>query len=47
MGDEIVGYQYSTSSSMGGHLARLAVKKSMQGKGIGYLLVTSSIEPIQ
>ncbi len=38
-GDEIVGYQYSTSSAMGGHLARLAVKTSMQGKGIGYLLV--------
>ncbi len=38
-GEEIVGYQYSTASSMGGHLARLAVKTSMQGKGIGYLLV--------
>jgi len=38
-GDEIVGYQYSTSSTMGGHLARLVVKTSMQGKGIGYLLV--------
>lgn len=37
--DEIVGYQYSTASTMGGHLARLAVKKSMQGRGIGYLLV--------
>jgi ribosomal protein S18 acetylase RimI-like enzyme len=37
--DEIVGYQYSTSSTMGGHLARLAVKTSMQGKGIGFLLV--------
>jgi ribosomal protein S18 acetylase RimI-like enzyme len=39
LGDEMVGYQYSTSSMMGGHLARLAVKKKMQGKGIGYLLV--------
>jgi ribosomal protein S18 acetylase RimI-like enzyme len=38
-GNEIVGYQYSTSSAMGGHLARLAVKKSMQGNGVGYLLV--------
>jgi ribosomal protein S18 acetylase RimI-like enzyme len=37
--DEIVGYQYSTVSAMGGHLARLAVKTSMQGRGIGYLLV--------
>jgi ribosomal protein S18 acetylase RimI-like enzyme len=39
IGEEIVGYQYSTTSSMGGHLARLAVKKNMQGKGIGYSLV--------
>lgn len=38
-GEEIVGYQCSTSSSMGGHLARLAVKTNFQGKGIGYLLV--------
>ncbi len=38
-GDEIVGYQYSTASTMGGHLARLAVKSAMQGKGIGYSLV--------
>jgi ribosomal-protein-alanine N-acetyltransferase len=36
---EVVGYQYSTASSMGGHLARLAVKPGMQAKGIGYLLV--------
>ena len=36
---QIVGYQYSTASTMGGHLARLAVKIGMQGKGIGYLLV--------
>ncbi len=36
---EIVGYQYSTATTMGGHLARLAVKIGMQGKGIGYLLV--------
>lgn len=38
-GEEIVGYQYSTASTMGGHLARLAVKSDLQGKGIGYLLV--------
>jgi ribosomal protein S18 acetylase RimI-like enzyme len=38
-GNEIVGYQCSTSSSMGGHLARLAVKTSMQGNGIGYQLL--------
>jgi ribosomal protein S18 acetylase RimI-like enzyme len=39
LGNDIVGYQYSTTSSMGGHLARLAVKKKMQGNGVGYLLV--------
>jgi [ribosomal protein S18]-alanine N-acetyltransferase len=39
LGEEIVGYQYSTASAMGGHLARLAVKTAMQGKGIGYALV--------
>jgi ribosomal protein S18 acetylase RimI-like enzyme len=37
--DEIVGYQFSTFSAMGGHLARLAVKPEMQRMGIGYLLV--------
>jgi ribosomal protein S18 acetylase RimI-like enzyme len=36
---EIVGYQYSTTGPMGGHLARLAVATSMQGHGIGYALV--------
>jgi ribosomal protein S18 acetylase RimI-like enzyme len=44
MGGEIVGYQYSTSSGMGGHLARLAVKVDKQGKGIGYLLVHDVIK---
>jgi ribosomal protein S18 acetylase RimI-like enzyme len=36
---EIIGYQFSTSSGIGGHLARLAVKGANQGKGVGYLLV--------
>ncbi len=39
IGEEIVGYQFSTSNSMGGHLARLAVKENLQGKGVGYALV--------
>ena len=39
IGEEIVGYQFSTTSAMGGHLARLAVKQKMQGKGVGYSLV--------
>jgi ribosomal protein S18 acetylase RimI-like enzyme len=37
--NEIVGYQFSTTSMMGGHLARLAVRSTMQGKGIGYYIV--------
>jgi [ribosomal protein S18]-alanine N-acetyltransferase len=39
MDGEIVGYQFSTISTIGGHLARLAVKTDYQGKGIGYCLV--------
>jgi ribosomal protein S18 acetylase RimI-like enzyme len=35
----IVGYQISTATAMGGHLARLAVQPNFQGKGIGYDLV--------
>jgi ribosomal-protein-alanine N-acetyltransferase len=36
---ELVGYQISTTTPMGGHLARLAVVPYMQGKGIGYALL--------
>jgi len=35
----LVGYQISTATSMGGHLARLAVHPGSQGRGIGYNLV--------
>ncbi len=35
----IVGYQISTPSPRGGHLARLAVHPQVQGRGIGYALV--------
>lgn len=37
--DGLVGYQISTATSMGGHLARLAVHPQSRGKGIGYALV--------
>jgi ribosomal protein S18 acetylase RimI-like enzyme len=47
IGEELVGYQYSTSSAMGGHLARLAVKPSAQGKGIGYLLIHQVLSHFQ
>lgn len=39
MDGNLVGYQISTSSPMGGHLARLAVIPEVQGLGIGYNLV--------
>ena len=35
----ILGYQISTSSHIGGHLARLAVLPAFQGRKIGYALV--------
>lgn len=35
----IIGYQLSTTSTFGGHLARLAVIKDMQGRGVGEFLV--------
>ncbi|MEA3440830.1 MAG: GNAT family N-acetyltransferase [Chloroflexota bacterium] len=36
---QVVGYQISTSTTMGGHLARLAVSPEVQGQGIGYALI--------
>ncbi|MFN2198069.1 MAG: GNAT family N-acetyltransferase [Anaerolineales bacterium] len=38
--EKMVGYQISTSNSMGGHLARLAVAPGYQGIGIGFNLVS-------
>lgn len=35
----ILGYQISTATPMGGHLARLAVIPEAQGRGVGYALV--------
>jgi [ribosomal protein S18]-alanine N-acetyltransferase len=40
---KVVGYQISTASPMGGHLARLAVAPAYQGKGIGYALVRDTL----
>lgn len=40
----ILGYQISTASPMGGHLARLAVSPSAQGKGIGIALVRDVLD---
>lgn len=41
---ELVGYQISTASPMGGHLARLAVCPASQGKGVGSALVSGLME---
>jgi ribosomal protein S18 acetylase RimI-like enzyme len=35
----IVGYQISTSTPIGGHIARLAVHPQAQGQGVGYALL--------
>jgi [ribosomal protein S18]-alanine N-acetyltransferase len=40
---QLLGYQISTASPMGGHLARLAVTPAQQGKGIGYGLVRDTL----
>ena len=37
--EQIVGYQISTPTPYGAHLARLAVNPEMQGKGVGSTLV--------
>ncbi|MDX2076880.1 MAG: GNAT family N-acetyltransferase [bacterium] len=42
-GDVIVGFQLSTLHHRNGHLARLAVLPSMQGKGVGSALVNDLV----
>ncbi len=46
-GEDIVAYQISTASPMGGHLARLAVHPRMQGRGIGYALVYDMLDQFE
>ncbi len=41
---EIIGYQLTTPSTQGAHLARLAVRPAWQGQGIGAALVANLIE---
>ena len=38
-GGRLLGYQISTATQIGGHLARLAVLPECQGMGVGYALV--------
>jgi ribosomal protein S18 acetylase RimI-like enzyme len=44
LNNEIVGYQISSGSRQGGHLARLAVNPKCQGKGVGRALMTTIAE---
>lgn len=37
--NKILGYQISTATQLGGHLARLAIHPSVQRKGVGFALV--------
>ena len=41
---QVIGYQLSTRNSLGVHLARLAVRPGLQGKGLGYALVADLIQ---
>ena len=43
----IAGYQISTATQAGGHLARLAVDPEYQGRGIGYKLVLDMLAQFQ
>ena len=44
MGDQLIGYQLSTRNPLGVHLARLAVRPAMQGKGLGFALVADLVK---
>ena len=35
----VAGFQISTATSAGGHLARLAVDPALQGQGVGYTIL--------
>jgi ribosomal-protein-alanine N-acetyltransferase len=41
---QMIGYQLSTRNPLGLHLARLAVRPAVQGKGLGYALVANLIQ---
>ncbi|MFQ5942127.1 MAG: GNAT family N-acetyltransferase [Anaerolineales bacterium] len=44
---KVLGYQITTSSPFGAHLARLAVKPSHQREGLGTALVADAIEGVR
>lgn len=44
---QLVGYQISTPTQLGGHLARLAILPHLQGQGIGYMLLHDLLDQFQ
>ena len=43
-GGQVLGYQLSTRNPLGAHLARLAVRPELQGRGVGRALVADLIQ---
>jgi ribosomal protein S18 acetylase RimI-like enzyme len=43
-GGQVIGYQISTRNPLGAHLARLAVRPALQGRGVGRALVADLIQ---
>ncbi|MGW8249303.1 MAG: GNAT family N-acetyltransferase [Anaerolineales bacterium] len=43
----LIGYQISTATQMGGHLARLAVLPGYQGRGIGFALIDDMLRQFE
>ena len=41
---QVLGYQLSTRNPLGAHLARLAVRPELQGRGVGHALVADLIQ---
>ena len=46
-GGQVLGYQLSTRNPLGAHLARLAVRPELQGRGVGRALVADLIQQAQ
>lgn len=44
---KLIGYQISTTTQLGGHLARLAVLPEYQGTGIGYALLDDMLSQFE
>ena len=47
MDGKVIGYQFSTRNPLGVHLARLAVRPAVQGRGVGRALVANLIQQVE